>query len=162
MKEDIEKHSAQDLISEVVVPAETVVEIKRGKKVDVERKVCPGYILIKMDLNDKSMQMIRSITGVAKFLGRNKKPMPIPEQEVITMFNHIRNINTTNSQLTDILYSPGDLVRITEGAFEGFKAHVESVDIEKMRLKVAVSIFGRETNVEIDFKQASREYDEVN
>ncbi len=157
LKEEIEKFKVESLISEVIVPAETVVEIKRGKKVDVEKKVCPGYILLKMELNDKIIQMIRSITGVAKFLGRDKKPAAIPEKEVMAMLNYLSDISATNtSNRIESSYLAGDVVEIKEGAFEGFTARVESVDSEKMKLKVSVSIFGRETTVELDFKQANK------
>ncbi len=157
LKEDIEKFKVENLVSEIIVPAETVTEIKRGKKVDVEKKVCPGYILLKMELNDKIIQMIRSITGVAKFLGRDKKPVVIPEKEVMAMLNYLSDISAINtSHRLEASYLAGDLVEIKEGAFEGFSARVESVDNEKTKLKVSVSIFGRETTVELDFKQASK------
>jgi transcriptional antiterminator NusG len=157
LKENIEKQDIQDLISEVIVPAEKVTEIKRGKKVDVERKVCPGYILLKMELNDKTISVIRSISGVAKFLGRDKKPVSIPEKEVMAMLNYLSDISALNTNVrAEYSYLPGDMVEIKEGAFEGFSACVEAVDNEKMKLKVAVSIFGRETPVELDFKQASK------
>lgn len=161
LKENIEKQGIEGLISEVIVPAEKVTEIKRGKKVDVEKKVCPGYILLKMELNDKTISAIRSITGVAKFLGRDKKPVSIPEKEVMAMLNYLSDISALNTNIrAEYSYLPGDMVEIKEGAFEGFSACVEAVDNDKMKLKVSVSIFGRETPVELDFKQASKVQEE--
>jgi len=157
LKEEIEKNSLEDMISEVVIPSETVVEVKRGKKVDIERKVCPGYILVKMFFNDRTDRVIRSIPGVAKFLGKDKKPLSIPAEQVEGMLNHLEGLNELHSTRGgDWVFNIGDLVRITDGAFEGFSAKVESVDLEKLKLKVAVSIFGRETPVELDFKQATK------
>lgn len=157
INEEIEKRSFHSLITEVIVPCETVTEMKRGKKVDVERKVCPGYILVKMEMNDKTLGLIRGISGVAKFLGRNKQPIPIPEREVKRMMDHLTEINVIkSSSATELGYVPGDVIEIKEGAFEGFTACVETVDMEKMKITVSVSIFGRETPVELDFKQAMR------
>jgi transcriptional antiterminator NusG len=157
INEEVDKRSLHQFISEVVVPCETVTEIKRGKKVDVERKVCPGYILVKMEMNDKSLGLIRGISGVAKFLGRNKQPIPIPEREVKRMMDHLTEVNVIKaSGATESSYIPGDVVEIKEGAFEGFTACVETVDMEKTKITVSVSIFGRETPVELDFKQAVR------
>lgn len=157
INEDIEKKSFHSMISEVVVPSEMVTEMKRGKKVDVERKVCPGYILVRMELNDKTLSLIRSISGVAKFLGRDRKPVAIPDREVKRMMDHLTEMSVLNSSITsEFGYSPGDVIEIKEGAFEGFTACVDSVDLEKMKITVSVSIFGRETPVELDFKQAVR------
>lgn len=157
INEEIEKKSMNTLISEVIVPCERVTEIKRGKKVDVERKVCPGYILMKMEINDKTLSSIRAIPGVAKFLGRDKKPVAIPEREVQQMLEHLTEMSVLNASTSaEFGYSPGDVVEIKEGAFEGFTACVDSVDLEKKRVTVSVSIFGRETPVELDFKQTMR------
>ena len=157
LKTELEKLNIEGLVSEIIVPSETVTEIKRGKKVDVEKKVCPGYILLKMELNDQTMKVIRGISGVAKFLGRDKIPVVIPEKEVMAMLNYLTDISALNTTMSaKFTYLPGDLVEIKEGVFEGFSACVESVDNEKMKLKVSVSIFGRETPVELDFKQANK------
>jgi transcriptional antiterminator NusG len=161
LKEEIEENHLEDMISEVVIPAETVVEVKRGKKVDIERKVCPGYILVKMFFNDRTDKIIRSIPGVAKFLGKDKKPHSIPTKEVEDMLSHLQSLNELHSSKGgEWVFSIGDLVRITDGAFEGFSAKVEAIDLEKFKLKVAVSIFGRETPVELDFKQATKAAEE--
>lgn len=157
INEEIDKKSMHDLISDVMVPSERVSEMKRGKKVDVERKVCPGYILLRMEMNDKTLSLIRSISGVAKFLGREKKPIAIPEREIKQMLEHLTEMNVLNASASaEFGYSPGDVVEIKEGAFEGFTACVDSVDLEKTKIVVSVSIFGRETPVELDFKQAVR------
>jgi transcriptional antiterminator NusG len=157
INEEVEKRSLHTLITEVLIPCETVSEMKRGKKVDVERKVCPGYILVKMEMNDKTLSLIRGISGVAKFLGRNKQPISIPEREVKRMMDHLTEVNVIKANAaTESSYIPGDVVEIKEGAFEGFTACVETVDMEKMKITVSVSIFGRETPVELDFKQAVR------
>ena len=157
INEEIEKKSMHDWISEIIVPCERITEIKRGKKVDVERKVCPGYILMKMEINDKTLSAVRGIPGVAKFLGRDKKPIAIPEREVQQMLEHLTEMSVLNATTSaEFGYSPGDVVEIKEGAFEGFTACVDSVDLEKKRVTVSVSIFGRETPVELDFKQTMR------
>ncbi len=158
LQEDFIKHNLQDIISEIFVPTEKIVEVKRGKKVEVERKICPGYILVRMLLNDRAMSRMRAISGFAKVLGRDKKPTAIPDREVHAMIEHLEKINTSRSN--ELIFSPGEIIKINEGAFSGFSARIESVDSEKMRLKVSVSIFGRETPVELDFKQATRAHDE--
>lgn len=157
LNEDIEKHALHLLISEVIVPSEKVTEIKRGKKVDVEKKVCPGYLLVKMELNDRTLTVIRSIPGVAKLLGKDKKPAAIPESEVKRMLDYLSEVSILNTTVnSDFAYLPGDIIEIKEGAFEGFTACVETVDSEKKRITVSVSIFGRETPVDLDFKQAMK------
>jgi len=157
INDEIDKKSIHKLISEVIVPCERVTEIKRGKKVDVERKVCPGYILMKMEINDETLSTVRGIPGVAKFLGRDKKPIPVPEKEVQQMLEHLTEMSVLNATTTsEFGYSPGDVIEIKEGAFEGFTACVVSVDLDKKRVIVSVSIFGRETPVELDFKQTMR------
>lgn len=157
INDEVDKKAIHELISEVIVPCERVTEIKRGKKVDVERKVCPGYILVKMEINDQTLSTVRGIPGVAKFLGRDKKPIPIPEREVQQMLEHLTEMSVLNANTSaEFGYSPGDVVEIKEGAFEGFTACVVSVDLEKKRVTVSVSIFGRETPVELDFKQTMR------
>ncbi len=157
ISEDAEKKGISTLISDVIVPFEKVTEMKRGKKVDVERKVCPGYILIRMEINEKTLTLIRGINGVAKFLGKDKKPMPIPDREVQKMIDNLTAINVMNTSASKELgYSPGDVIEIKEGAFEGFTACVDMVDTERTKITVSVSIFGRETPVELDFTQAMR------
>lgn len=146
-----------EFISDVIIPSERMTEMKHGKKVDVEKKVCPGYILLRMEMNEKTLSLIRGIKGVAKFLGRDRKPIAIPEKEVKRMMDCLTEINVLNTSASSACtYSPGDLIEIKEGAFEGFTACVDMVDNEKMRLTVSVSIFGRETPVELDFKQATK------
>jgi transcriptional antiterminator NusG len=157
LKYEIGHRSMESLISEVIVPAERVTEIKRGKKVCVEKKACPGYIIVRMEMNDKTWQLIKSISGVARFLEKDKRPVQVPEREIHAMLEHLENISVNNQDARNIAtYVPGDIVQVVDGAFEGFSALVESVDYEKSRVKVSVSIFGRETPIEIDFKQASK------
>ncbi len=157
LQHEIEHRCMESLISEIIVPAEKVTEIRRSKKVSVERKACPGYIIVRMEMNDKTWQLIRSISGVTKFLEKDKKPMPVPTHEIQRMLDYLNEVSVSNQNIVDsIAYIPGDVVEIIDGAFEGFSAVVESVDNERSRMKVSVSIFGRETPIELDFKQASK------
>ncbi|MBN9542543.1 MAG: transcription termination/antitermination protein NusG [Alphaproteobacteria bacterium] len=142
------------LIEEVLVPTEGVVEVKRGKKVNAEKKIFPGYVLAKMVMNDDTWHMIRNIPKVTNFLGANNKPQPISEREVKKIFEHIEQAALA-PKFSDN-YEVGNSVRIIDGPFESFVGVVEEVDAVKSRLKVAVSIFGRATVIDLDFGQVSK------
>ena len=158
IKEQALLKKLDDKILDVLVPMETIVDtkksLKKGEKVNTERKFFPGYILVKMQLTDESQLMVQTTPRVSGFLGGRNKPQPISEAEV----------NRIMQQITDGLEDPkvivtfetGEQIRVTEGPFASFIGIVEDVDTEKSRLKVSVSIFGRYTPVELEFSQVEK------
>lgn len=152
--EKAEREGLSDCFEKITVPTEEVVEIKKGRKVNAERKFFPGYILVKMKMDERAWHLIKSIPKVSGFLGAGGRPQPISEKEVGAIFKQIEDgIEKPKSK---ILYEVGEAVKITDGPFESFVGTVEEVDEDKGRLKVSVSIFGRTTPVEIEFTQVER------
>jgi len=144
-----------DEIDEVLVPTEDVIEIRRGKKVTSERRFMPGYVLVHMDLNDRTYHLVNSINRVTGFLGAQGKPMPMRDEEVNTILN--RTGEGTEAQPRSLIrFEVGEQVKVTDGPFEGFAGMVEEVDEISSRVKVTVSIFGRPTPVELEFTQVSK------
>ena len=141
----VENHRLQDLILEVRVPTETVTEIKDQKKREVERKLFPGYVLVKMIMTDDSWYVVRNIRGVTGFVGPGSKPVPLTEQEVEAL-----GVETVQ---IEIHYAQGDSVQVTDGPLEGFIGVVDHIDKDKNLVKVTVSMFGRETPVELELDQ---------
>ncbi|CAB1243520.1 RNA polymerase elongation pause factor [Ruminococcaceae bacterium BL-6] len=146
LEKTVENRQLQDLIQEVRVPTETVTEIKDGKKRDVERKLFPGYVLVKMALTDESWYVVRNIRGCTGFVGPSSKPIPLTEEEVARMGVEKKEVVVS--------YNVGDSVHIIDGPLEGFVGVVEEVDPDKNRVRVTVSMFGRETPVELELDQA--------
>lgn len=144
----------QDEIEEVLVPTEEVLEIRRGKKVTTERRFMPGYVLVRMEMNDRTYHLINSINRVTGFLGPQGKPMPMRDSEVNQILNRVEEGQEAPRSL--ITYTVGETVNVTDGPFEGFSGMVEDVDDDAQRLKVSVSIFGRATPVELEFAQVSK------
>lgn len=154
------RHSAsleglEDQIEEVLVPTEEVIEVRRGKKVKTERRFMPGYVLVKMDMNDRTYHMINSISRVTGFLGPQGRPTPMRDDEVNVILNRVEE--GVEAPRILISFEVGEQVNVTDGPFEGFSGMVEDVDEEHARLKVAVSIFGRATPVELEFTQVSKQ-----
>jgi transcriptional antiterminator NusG len=145
----------EDEIEEVLVPTEEVIEVRRGKKVTTERRFMPGYILVRMEMSDQGYHLINSINRVTGFLGPQGKPMPMRDAEVNALLNRVEE--TAESPRTLIFFEIGEKVAVADGPFEGFDGMVEEVDEENQRLKVTVSIFGRETPVELEFTQVKKE-----
>ncbi|MDR2656178.1 MAG: transcription termination/antitermination protein NusG [Oscillospiraceae bacterium] len=143
----VENRGLQDLIREVRVPTEKVTEIKDDKCREVERKLFPGYVLIKMVMNDEAWYIIRNTRGVTGFVGPGSKPVPLTEEEVLRL-----GVETVS---IEVEYKVGDTVRINEGPLMGFSGVVEELEPAKNRVKVAVSMFGRDTPVELTLSQAS-------
>lgn len=141
----VQNRNLQDLIHEVRVPTETVTEIKDNKKREVERKIFPGYVLVKMVMTDDSWYVVRNTRGVTGFVGPESKPLPLTEEEVLNLGIETKEI--------EIDYAVGDTVRIVDGPLEGFVGIVEEIDTEKDMVKVKVSMFGRETPVELELDQ---------
>lgn len=141
----IENRRLQDLIQEVKVPTELVPEIKDGKEREVERKLFPGYVLVKMVMTDDSWYIVRNTRGVTGFVGPSSKPIPLTNEEVDKLGVDVHEVTLD--------YAVGDNVQIVEGPLNGFIGIVEGIDTEARKVKVKVSMFGRETPAELDFIQ---------
>ncbi len=141
----VENRNMGDLILEVNIPMETVTEITDSGSKQVERKVFPGYVLVKMVLTDETWHLVRNVRGVTGFVGSGNKPIPLTDEEVSSM--------GVEKQEVVVTYSLGDSVRITDGALESFLGTVEEIDLERKKVRVVVSMFGRETPVELDLNQ---------
>lgn len=154
IKEQAAQNNLSDKIQEVVVPTEEVVEVRRGKKVSAERKFFPGYVLVKMELSDATWHLVKTTQKVTGFLGGSGRPQPISEAEAESIFRQVKE--GIEHPKNSIIYEVGESVKVTEGPFESFVGVVEEVDSEKNRVKVAVSIFGRATPVELEFTQVEK------
>jgi transcriptional antiterminator NusG len=150
----IEQHLEDD-IEEVMVPTEEVIEVRRGKKVTTERRFMPGYVLVRMEMSDHGYHLISSINRVTGFLGPQGRPMPMRDAEVNAILNRVQE--GEDAPRTLIHYEIGEKVKVNDGPFEDFDGTVEEVDEDNERLKVSVSIFGRETPVELEFTQVSKQ-----
>lgn len=144
----------EDCFEEIVVPTEEVVEIRRGRKVSTERKFYPGYVLVKMEMNDRAFLLIKTTPKVTGFLGSDNKPQPISEAEAQRILNQVKE--GVDRPKPSITFEIGEQVRVADGPFASFSGLVEEVDEERARLKVAVSIFGRATPVELEYGQVEK------
>lgn len=142
------------LFEEIVVPTEEVIEIKRGRKVPIERRFLPGYVLVKMKMTDAAFVMIKNTPKVTGFLGSDNKPMPIPEEEAMRILNQVKD--GVERPKPTVTFEVGENVKVADGPFASFAGIVEEVDEERSRVKVAVSIFGRPTPVELEFGQVEK------
>lgn len=154
IKERAEQAGLQELFDDVLVPMEEVVEVRRGRKVSSERKFFPGYVLVKMDMTDQAYHLIKSTPKVTGFLGANNKPMPIAESEAMRILQQVQE--GVDRPKPSVTFEIGEQVRVADGPFASFSGHVEEVDDERARLKVAVSIFGRATPVELEYSQVEK------
>ena len=145
LRTTVENRNLQDLILEVKVPTETVTEVKDDKTKEVERKLYPGYVFVKMVYTDETWYVVRNIRGCTGFVGPSSKPVPLSDAEVVRMGVETRSV--------EVSYSEGDTVRITEGPLEDFVGVVEELITDKKYVRVTVSMFGRETPVELELHQ---------
>jgi transcriptional antiterminator NusG len=154
IREQAKQRRLDHLFEEIMVPTEKIVEMRRGQKVDAERKFFPGYVLVKMDLTDEAYHLIKNTPKVTGFLGADNKPMPISDAEAQRILHQVQEgIERPKPSIT---FEVGEQVRVSDGPFATFNGTVEEVDDGRSRLKVAVSIFGRATPVELEFGQVEK------
>jgi transcription termination/antitermination protein NusG len=154
IREQAKQRGLSDLFDEIMVPVENVVEVRRGRKVNAERKFFPGYVLVKANLTDDAYHLIKNTPKVTGFLGADKKPMPISETEAQRIMNQVQE--GIERPKPSVSFEVGENVRVSDGPFASFNGVVEEVDDARSRLKVAVSIFGRATPVELEFGQVEK------
>jgi transcription termination/antitermination protein NusG len=152
LRQRIEAEHLEDRIIDILVPTQNKIEIKGGRKTEVKEKIFPGYILVKMVLDDTSWLAVRTIPGVTSFVGMGNKPTVISDKEVSTIIKYSQIEQPTFKQV----FSPDDTVKIADGPFAEMIGKVDSVDSERGKVRVLVSIFGRETPVELDFLQVQK------
>lgn len=143
-------------VDQIEVPTETVTEIKRGKKVQSERKFMPGYVLAKLEMNDQVYHLVKNTPKVTGFLGPGGKPQPIPDAQAARMLSSEEAAAAAPKQKINVDYEIGDAVKVLDGPFASFNGVVEELDFDRGRVKVSVSIFGRATPVELEFEQVER------
>lgn len=155
LEKRVETMGMQDKIFRVIVPEEEEVDIKDGKKKTIMRKTFPGYVLVELIMTDDSWYVVRNTPGVTGFIGSSgggAKPTPLLPEEV----DFILKKMGVNERRVDIDYEVGELVEVIEGPFAGFQGKIEEIDLEKDKIKVSVDMFGRETNMELDYEQIEK------
>jgi transcription termination/antitermination protein NusG len=155
IKEQSKQRGLSDLFEEILVPIEKVIEVRRGRKVETERKLFPGYVLVKMEMTDDAYHLIKNTPKVTGFLGSDNKPMPLPDAEAQLLIRQMQE-GIERGPISSVSFEVGEQVRVSDGPFASFNGTVEEVDRDRSRLKVAVSIFGRATPVELEFGQVEK------
>lgn len=154
LREQAQTRGLADEIEDILVPTEKVTEVRRGRKIDTDRKFFPGYVLVKCEMTDEVYHLIKNTPKVTGFLGDGKKPSPIPDAEAQRILQQVQEgIDRPKPSIT---FEIGEQVRVADGPFASFNGTVEEVDDGRSRLKVAVSIFGRATPVELEFAQVEK------
>jgi transcriptional antiterminator NusG len=154
LENKITSEALEEFIGQVVIPTEQVSEIRAGKKRVSQRKFFPGYLLIEMELNEKTYVVVKATPGVTGFIGLGRKPMPLPEQEVENILK--RTQETQAKPTPKVTFEKSEQVRVTDGPFVNFNGTIEELHPEKGKLKVSVSIFGRATPVELEYWQVEK------
>jgi transcriptional antiterminator NusG len=155
IREQSKQRGLAHLFDEIMVPTEKVVEVRRGRKVDAERKFFPGYVLVQMEMNEETWHLVRETSKVLGFIGGTpEKPAPITEREANAILRRVEE--GAEKPRPKVLFEPGEVVRVINGPFNDFNGVVESVNYDKSRLQVAVQILGRSTPVELDFGQVEK------
>lgn len=154
IKEKVAQTKLEHLFEDVIVPTEKVVEVRRGRKVDTERKFFPGYVLVKMEMTDQAFHLIKNTPKVTGFLGSDNRPVPISEKEAMSILQQVQE--GVERPKPSVSFEVGENVRVSDGPFASFNGVVEEVDEERARLKVEVSIFGRPTPVELEYSQVEK------
>ncbi|HVA96411.1 MAG TPA: transcription termination/antitermination protein NusG [Candidatus Acidoferrales bacterium] len=152
LKQRVESMKFTDRVFDIIVPTRNTIKVSQGKKETVKEKIFPGYVLVKMILDDETWIMVRSTPGVTSFIGAGNKPTPISEKEV----EAIQKFMKMEEPMYKVQFSVGEAVKITDGPFTEFLGTIESIDEARGKVKVLVSIFGRETPVELDFLQVKK------
>ncbi|WP_375398059.1 transcription termination/antitermination protein NusG [uncultured Sphingomonas sp.] len=153
---DATRLGLDQLVEQIEVPTETVTEARRGKKIAVERKFMPGYVLAKLNMTDDVYHLVKNTPKVTGFLGSMGKPQPISDGEAARMLNSKEEAAAQPKQKIKVDFEIGDAVKVLDGPFASFNGLVEELDFDKAKVKVSVSIFGRATPVELDFEQVER------
>lgn len=154
IEREIEEKGLQDLFEEILVPTESVVEVRKGRKIESERKFFPGYVLVKVDLTDQAYHLIKNTPKVTGFLGSASKPMPVSDKEVERIVGRIQEGVEAPRPL--ITFEIGETVKVVDGSFSSFNGTVETIDEEHARLNVLINIFGRATPVELEYSQVEK------
>jgi transcriptional antiterminator NusG len=154
IRERAKSANLDHLIEEIFVPTEKVVEVRKGRKVDAERKFFPGYVLVKMDMTDEAFHLIKKTPKVTGFLGSENRPVPISENEAMRIVQQVQE--GIERPKPSVSFEIGERIRVSDGPFASFEGSVEDVDEERARVKVAVSIFGRSTPVELEYGQVEK------
>ena len=155
LEERVQRNKLGDYFGEIMIPQETVIEMRAGKKHQVERKFFPGYVLVEMIMDERTWHTVNGVPRVVRFIGSSpNKPTPVPDSEVKSIINRIKE--DASKPKPKVLYEVGEVIRVTGGPFNDFNGVVEEVDYEKNRLQVSVQIFGRSTPVEITFNQVEK------
>jgi transcription termination/antitermination protein NusG len=154
IEEKVKQKGLSHLFEKILVPTEKVVEIRRGRKVEAERKFFPGYVLVRANLTDEAFHLIKNIPKVTGFLGSDSKPVPIPDSEAERIISQVQEgVERPKSAMS---FEIGEQIRVADGPFASFNGFVQEVDQERSRLKVEVSIFGRATPVDLEFRQVEK------
>ena len=154
IKDIMSKNSLENNLGEILVPTQKVVEVKKGKRTQKQKKYFPGYVLVKLDLDKNIYHKIKNIQKVSGFLGPEGKPVPVSEKEIKKIMGQIDE--TEENPSAGITFEVGEKVKVCDGPFASFTGLIEEIDEDKLRLKVSVSIFGRPTPVDLEFNQVEK------